>query len=208
MLFEIMEKNKSLLQGTGSYLLPRLDKIIDLLHTVETSAADDFFNAVRHVEFAKGDFFVREGTVCRNLLLLEKGSARQFINKNGVEPIICFSFPGEFIVSYKSFEFNKPANVNIQFVTDASGYSMSWANLTNLKLTYPSLGTIEKLALECRTYWLEERMCNIMFTPSRERYHYLLCYRPMLFQHFSLTNIASYLGISPETLSRIRSKTL
>lgn len=72
MLFEIMERNKGLLQGTGSYLLPRLDKIIDLLRTVENSAGTDFFNSIRHVEFTKGDFLVREGAVCRNLLLLEK----------------------------------------------------------------------------------------------------------------------------------------
>jgi CRP-like cAMP-binding protein len=206
MLFEIMEKNTSLLQGTGSYLLPRLYRIIDLLRKIENSTSDDFFYAIRHVEFAKGDFFVREGTVCRNLMLLEKGSARQFINKNGEEPIICFSFPGEFIVSYKSFEFNKPANVNIQFVTNASGYSISWSNLANLKLTYPLLNEIEKLTLECRTYWLEERIYRIMYSPARERYHHLLSFRPILLQYVSLSHIASYLGITLETLSRIRGK--
>ena len=206
MLSEIMERNKSLLQGTGSYLLPRLDKMIDLMRTVENTANDDFFNSFRYVKFSKGDFFVKEGAVCRNLLLLEQGNVRQYMNKNGAEPIACFSFPGEYIVSYKSFEFNKPANVNIQFVTDASGYSISWANLAKLKLTYQILSEIERLALDCTIYSLEERMYQFMFTPARERYRYLLYYRPTLLHHISLTNIAFYLGITLETLSRIRSK--
>jgi len=206
MIAEIIEKNKNLLRSTGSYMMPRLDKIIDLLRTVENYACNDFFNSIERVSFVKGDYLLREGVPCKQIWILETGIARQFMNKNGAEPIATFFFPGEFIASYKSFAINTPSKVNIQFETDAKGYSLTWTKLEILKLTYPVLTEIEKLAFECRSYWFSDRFYHMIFSPARERYQNLQCCPQVLLQQISLTHIASYLGISLETLSRIRSE--
>ena len=206
MIVKIIEKNKDLLRSTGSYMMPRLDRIIELLRTVENYASNDFFNSIERVAFVKGDFFLREGAPCRHILILETGIARQFMNKNGAEPIATFFFPGEFIASYKSFAINTPSKINIQFETDATGYSLSWTTLEKLKLAYPILTEIEKLAFECRSYWLSERFYHMIFSPARERYQNLQCCPLALQQQISLTHIADYLGITLETLSRIRSE--
>jgi len=206
MIAEIIEKNKNLLRSTGSYMMPRLDKIIDLLRTVENYASDDFFNSIERVAFVKGDYLLREGAPCKQIWILETGIARQFINKNGAEPIATFFFPGEFIASYKSYAINTPSKVNIQLENDAKGYSLTWTKFEKLKLTYPILTEIEKLAFECRSYWFSDRFYHMIFSPARERYQNPQCCPMALQQQISLTHISDYLGISLETLSRIRSE--
>jgi len=206
MIAKIIEKNRDLLQSTGSYMMPRLDKIIDLLRTVENYASDDFFNSIERVAFVKGDYLLREGAPCKQIWILETGIARQFINKNGAEPIATFFFPGEFIASYKSYAINTPSKVNIQLENDAKGYSLTWTKFEKLKLTYPILTEIEKLAFECRSYWFSDRFYHMIFSPARERYQNPQCCPMALQQQISLTHIADYLGISLETLSRIRSE--
>lgn len=78
-------------------MMPGIDQIIDLLHVVENSAVEELFSVIQPIEFAKGDYLLRKGTPCRYISILETGIARQFINKNGSEPIARFFFPGEFI---------------------------------------------------------------------------------------------------------------
>ena len=78
-------------------MMPRLDKLIDLLRSVENYASNDFFNSIERNAFVKGDYLLREGTPCKQIWILETGTARQFMNKNGAEPNATFFFPGEFI---------------------------------------------------------------------------------------------------------------
>lgn len=206
MFAELMEQNKPQLQSLGSYLVPRLDKMIGLLRKFESTAGPDFREAIQHMKFAKGDLLLKEGTVCRYVWLLETGMARQYKIKNGEEPIACFFVPGEFIVSNNGFALDVPSKVNIQFVTDATVYVISRMRLEQFKSTYPILNEIEKLGFECRSCWLEEHIYHAMFSKAPEKYHQLLRSRPALLKNISLTHLAAYLGISLETLSRIRSR--
>jgi hypothetical protein len=206
MLAEIIERNKSLLKGWDSYLLPQLDRIIDLIYKIENSAANDLSDSILRVEFLKGDYFLREGVSCNKLLLLETGIARQFKNKNGDEPIACFFIAGEFVSTYKNFQINTPSEVNIQFISNASGFLLNFKLLEKLKCNYPIFIEIEALVLGCRTQWLLDRLYDTLFCSARERYCNLLSSQPLLQKQISLTHMANYLGVSLETLSRIRAK--
>jgi len=126
MIAELIEMNKNMLRSTGSYMLPGINLIIVLLRTVENDAGDALFSALRPVHYSKGDYLIREGEPSRDITLLETGIARQFKNKNGSEPSVCFFLPGEFIASYRRWGINTTSEVNIQFETNATGYSMSW----------------------------------------------------------------------------------
>ncbi len=203
MIAEIIEKNKNMLHSTGSYLVPGIDQIIDLMRTVENDAGETIFSALHPVQYSKGDYLLREGAPCWEITLLETGIARQFVNKKGYEPIACFFFPGEFITN-RRFRINTMSKVNIQFETNATGYSMSWANLEKLKRAYPMLAEIEKLAFEFKAYWLSDRFYQMAFSTARERYKNLLLWPQILLQQLSITHTANYLNISIETLSRIR----
>lgn len=206
MFAEIMEQNKTDLQSIGSYLVPRLDKMIDLLRKVESTAGPDFHQSIQHLKFAKGDLLVKEGTVCRYIWMLERGIARQYINKNGAEPIACFFVPGEFMVSNNGFAMDAISKENIQFITDASVYAISRIHIEQLKFNYPIINEIEKLGFECRSCWHQEHTYRFMYSNAREKYRYFVRSQTILLQYISITDLASHLGISLETLSRIRSR--
>jgi len=206
MIAEIIEKNKNVLRSTGSFMMPGIDQIIGLMRAVENAAAQELSGVIHPIQFAKGDYLLREGAPCKNISILETGIARQFISKKGSEPSASFFFPGEFISSYRRLEINATSKVNIQFETKASGYSIGWKNLEKLKPVHPMLAEIEELAFELRSYWLFDRFYQLAFSTARERYINILSWPHALRQQISVTHIADYLGISLETLSRIRSE--
>jgi len=204
MIAEIIEKNKNQLRSTGSFMMPGIDLIIDLMRIVEIDAGEALFSTLRPLQYSKGDYLIREGELCKDISLLETGIARQFINKKGSEPSTGFILPGEFIATYRILGINTRSKENIQFETRASGYSMSWANLERLKLVYPMLAEVEKLSFGFRTYWFSERFYQMTFSTAREKYLNLQCWPQAVLQQIPITHIAHYLGVSLETLSRLR----
>jgi len=206
MLAEILEHNRSLLASTESYLKPQLDKIICLAHTLEKHAGDDYADAFNSKVLHKGDYLLQEGTVCRHIWFLEKGIARVFDRKDGVEVTRYFFFPGEIIDDYCSSALQVPSEVNIEVIQDSVVYAISRNALRELTARYPIISELKKLILECHTIWLEKRVYDIQHCNATEHYRHMLQHQIPIIRNVPVTYIASYLGISLETLSRIRSK--
>ena len=205
MLAELLENNKGILQKTNSYLLPRLNNIIGLVTRLEQSAGPDYAAIFERTEFPKGYYLLRAGTVCRHYWFLEKGVARVFGCINGVEVNRYFFFPSEIIDSHGSSSLHLPSEASIQLLEDAVVYSFRKSCLEELKLTYPLISEIENILLNCYTKWIDERICRIQSLSAQQHFQYVLEKQPYLIQHISTIHLSSYLGISRETLSRIRS---
>ncbi len=203
MFTEIMERNKSQLAKSGSYLSPQIDKMIGLMRRLECTAGDDFYKSIHYKKFAKGDFLLKEGEPCKQIWFLESGIARKFMNRNGAELIGSFYFPGEFIVSNIVSDMNSPSKLNIQFESTATVYSLHLNCLERLKITYPVLNEIEKLGYACRAGWVDEHTYFLHFRAD-QRYNIILMYQSVLLHCIPLKHIASYLRMTPERLSRIR----
>jgi CRP-like cAMP-binding protein len=206
MLSDILENSKLRPECANNYMMPHLDRIITLFRKLEKEAGNDYFYAFKRKELPKGEYLLREGMVSQYLWFLEQGIARLFTHQEGVEVIGDFFFSCEFVDSYKSSAIKIPSAVNIQLISNSIVYSASWDQLEKLKLKYPVLAEIEKLIVACNISWLEEWLYNARFFTAQERYIYLLNRQPHLIQKIPLTYVASYLGISLETLSRIRAK--
>lgn len=206
MLSEILEHNKSLLESTESYMLPYLDRIICLVHKLEKNAGDDYFDAFKRKVLPKGTYLLQEGTVCRYIWFLETGIARVFDRKDGVEITRYFFFPGELIDAYCSSALQVPSEVSIEIVRDSVVYAISRNKLRKLAAVYPVIFEIEKLVVECHTIWLEKRVYDIQHFNAMEHYRHLLFHQAPVIRCVPVTYVASYLGVSLETLSRIRSK--
>jgi len=202
MFSELLKNNRNILQKTNSYLLPHLDKIIDKIAQVERSAGDDYTNAFQCQQLPKGAYLVKEGTVCRHLWFLEKGMARIYVCKKGLERNQYFFFPSEMIDSFCSSAFQMPSRLSIQLLEDSIVYSIPKSRLEELKKTYPLISDIEILMRDCHHNWMEERMHNLLFFNAREHYQYLLATQPYLIQHVSRYHLASFISISRETLCR------
>jgi len=205
MFAEIMERNKGILAKSDSYLCPQIDKMIDLLRRLESTASYDFYSSIQQQQFAKGDLLLSEGDACKHLWFLESGVMRQYLNINGKEQIGSFFFPGEFIVSNKTNTINIPSKVNIEFGSKSAIFILHLSCLERLKVTNPLLNEIEKLGFMCRSNWLEAHNYFLHSTPV-ERYKSILNNHPGLLHQIPLKHLSSFMHITPENLSRIRTK--
>lgn len=158
------------------------------------------------ISISKNEFLLTQGQVCRHLYFLEKGALRGFYNLDGKEITHWFSFENDFVTSFHSFITHKAAVENIQLLEGSILWAISKETLTNLLNQYHEIERLMRIAYEKYYIRLEERFVNAQFKTASERYENLLLQTPHIIERVPLGYIASYLGISQETLSRIRSK--
>ena len=147
-----------------------------------------------------------EGKTCRHLYFLEKGSLRGFYNLDGKDITYWFAFENDFVTSFHSFITQKPAVENIQVMEATTLWAISKDKLNTLLNQHHAIERLVRIVYEKYYLRLEERYVNAQFKTASERYQELLQQAPHIIERVPLGHIASYLGISQETLSRVRSK--
>lgn len=140
------------------------------------------------------------------MYFLEKGCVRGYYNLDGKEVTYWFGFEHSFVTSFYSFISRKPAFENIQLIEDCTVLAISYDDLQKLYDKYPEIERLVRIINENYYVRLEERFVAAQFKTAKERYAGLLDFSPHILQRMPLGYIASYLGISQETLSRIRGK--
>lgn len=158
------------------------------------------------VEAGRNDLLIEEGQICRRLYFIERGCVRGFYNIDGKDVSQWFGFENDFVTSVRSFVTRSASREYIQVVEDAVLWSVSRDQLDALLQRFPELEKLVRLIYEQYYIRLEERYTNAHFKSAGERYDDLLRHTPHILQRMPLGYIASYLGISAETLSRIRNK--
>jgi len=162
--------------------------------------------ALEKVDLQKGEFLTTEGTVCHSLYFLEKGCLRGFYNLDGKEATYWFAFENNFVTSFFSFITCKPGVENIQTMEDCTLWGITHARLQELYNKHADMQRLSRIVLERYYVMLQERFVNNHFKEARERYEHLFNSAPQILQRAPLGYVASYLGITQETLSRIRNK--
>ena len=112
----------------------------------------------------------------------------------------------QLITDVASFYLQKPAKWNIQALTPTQVYTLSHQNFQQLKEIIPKWDAYEKLLLIRLMSALENRVYTLLSMTAEERYQYLFSTDPQMFRELPLQYLASMLGMTPETFSRIRRK--
>jgi CRP/FNR family transcriptional regulator, anaerobic regulatory protein len=155
----------------------------------------------------KGDFFLKEGRYATQLGFLQAGILREYlVHDAGREVTKWISTKGYFAVDIASFLFNQPARWNLQALTDCELLVISRANYANIGKLVPTWQELEKLFLARCFTMLEQRIVMHLSLSSEERYDALFAQNPAIFNQVPLQYLASMLGMTPETFSRIRKK--
>jgi len=173
------------------------------LSNVAQNALHDCFEKIT---LSKNEFLLSQGNICRHLYFLEKGALRGFYNLDGKEITHWFAFENDFVTSFHSFITKEAAVENIQLLEGSILWAISKETLAALFEQYHEIETLVRIAYEKYYIRLEERFVNAQFKTASERYENLITQTPHIIERVPLGFIASYLGISQETLSRIRSK--
>lgn len=156
--------------------------------------------------FQKGDFLLKNGQPCQNIIFVNKGIIRYFYLVDGEERIGNFFFDNDFASDYKSFLTQSPALLNIDALTEVE---VVLINYQDLQTIYEKSKTFERLGRKITEgiyIALIQRTESLLFESAEERYINLLKKMPELHNIVPQYMIASYLNIKPETLSRIRKK--
>ncbi|MFT2009999.1 Crp/Fnr family transcriptional regulator [Pontibacter sp. 13R65] len=179
---------------------------ISQYYPVSIGAWEALSKVLTKVEISKNSFLIQEGTVCNNLYFLEKGCLRGYYILDGKEITYWFGFENNFVTSFYSFISRKPGVENIQILEDSTLWGIRSDALNQLFDSHRDLERLVRIINEQYYIRLEERLMAMQFKTARERYEQLVENSPHILKRISLGQIASYLGISQETLSRIRTQ--
>lgn len=171
----------------------------------EIALIEAMFNET-HIK--KGDYFLQSGSVCNKLSFVQTGLMRIFVTIDDKEVTQWISTKGYFVVDLASLVFSTPARWTIQALTDATLYTISRDNYNKIGEVVPKWHELEKLFLAKCFITLEDRIFTHLSMSAEERYQHFFEHNKELFNQVPLQYIASMLGMTPETFSRVRKKML
>ncbi|MFT7900492.1 Crp/Fnr family transcriptional regulator [Tenacibaculum ascidiaceicola] len=154
--------------------------------------------------YKKGDIVVREGQFSKKVFFIVQGCSRAYYLKDGKDISDWFTFENQFMASIVSFFSNEPSPHYVEFVEDSTVLEFSKDTVDKLSQKHHDFERLISKIVTETMLGLCERLYTIQFNKAEERYKHLLSIYPFITNRIPLTHIASYLGITLETLSRIR----
>lgn len=186
--------------------MQNLIRHINQFAEINDDALNAFTSKIISFKVRKNELLLKADNVCNYLYFLQSGSLISFYYKSGKKITIGFTFPNDFVTSLYSFVSRKPSYENIEAMEDSSILAISYQDLQDLFNTHPILEKVYRVILEHYYIKMEEKIIFDKFKTAKERYLNLMENRPEIIQKAGVGEIASFLSISIETLSRIRSK--
>ena len=177
-----------------------------LIHLTE-SETELFLSLFHEIQLRKNDYFAREGEYSSKLGFLSEGVMRAFFrNNSGNEYNKTFFTPSNFVAAYSSITTKQKNLINIQCLTDCSILVADFDKITSLYKDFPKIESLARILAENKFAVKEKREIELVTLEAKERYEIFRKEHPHLENQISQYHIASYLGISPTQLSRIRAK--
>jgi CRP-like cAMP-binding protein len=157
--------------------------------------------------FLKRQFALQHGDVCQYFDFVVRGCLRLYkVDHDGVYHILQFATENYWILDLTSFHKKTPALLDIDALEDTVVLRIAYDELIDLYLKAPKFNRIFRVLLENHFMLQQQRMLQLFSSTAEERYQLFLKTYPHLFNRLSQVQIAAYLGVTPEFLSRIRSR--
>jgi len=183
-------------------------KLIQFLHSsnhMSLATATEVADIFSFKEIERNNYLLKEGKVSDEYFFLEKGFIRAFAYDTDANDISTNFYGERQVVFEVSSFFNRtPSKENIQAITDCTGWSITYEQLNNLFHSLPEFRDFGRSILVKGFSSLKVRMLSMITETAEQRYDTLLKTNPEIFQHAALKHIATYLGITDTSLSRIR----
>ena len=161
-----------------------------------------------HRKYAKGEMILTEGEICSDIIYIDKGLAREFYTKNNKEVTEYMAVEGSIMMSIESLFKEQPSHIQIEAIEPCVIYAIPKKRLEEVALHNVNIQILYRKILEESLILSQVHADLVRFESAENRYRRLCKLSPQLALRAPLVYIASYLQMTPETLSRVRSTTL
>lgn len=178
-----------------------------LSSTGELSAGEINFSAqfFKPVRLKKGDFFIHENEICRYIGFIANGAVKAYnTDEEGKENITCFKFENEFVTSFQEFVTQEKSGRSIRAIEDSIIYRISYPDYQYLLAQVTAWNGVIKSVMEQEYIQKERYLLNYNNRAAVDKYRHVLSSEPMLVQRITTQDLASYLGITPRSLTRAK----
>lgn len=186
---------------TNSSILPQIFKEQDY----SASELSRILSSFQPVTYAKNDFLLKEGKTENHYWFIETGFARSYVvDTDGADITTSFYSAGDIVIDWSSFFLRNPTRENIQALTDCVCCQLDFETFQQL---FHSIGPFReqgRTRLVGSYFALKKHSVSMIADSAKDRYLQLLREKPHIVQNVSLKHIATYLGITDTSLSRIR----
>lgn len=179
-------------------------KFLGSIHPLSEECQNYLRKVVQKRSYEKKEFILRPDEVCKNLYFIKKGLLRCFYLLNGKEVTDWFFWENDTVVSVKSWYSQTPGDDFIQAVEPCELYFICNADLEHIYNRYIEFNYIGRVLTTKYLLIWHELARNIRFLGADEKYRFLLEERPELLQRVPLRDLATWLDMTPETISRRR----
>lgn len=158
--------------------------------------------------YAKGTILIKEGQYSNQVFFVLEGIIRQFHNNDGSDKTTEFFTSEQWVLSANNLAPHLPSACSLECSTDCVLVVGNSLKGEALYTRYPNLGYVSRKLMEATLIEQQQKIATFLSGDPSDKYRYLLHHKPELFQAVPLYQIASYIGVTPESLSRIRKRIL
>ena len=181
-------------------------EIIGSVYAMPEASLAALAGRTQEVRFPRGTRILREGRVERGVFFVKKGIVRAFVEEDGREVTFWLGAEGATVVSLRSYVRGEPGYETVECVEDCTLYALGREELEGLFREDVHIANWGRKFAEMEFLRAEEKFIPLLFTTAGERYEALLREQPELLRRVPLECLASYLGVTAQSLSRIRAR--
>lgn len=165
-----------------------------------------FMQKLKPLRLKKHSFYLKPGQVCHSMVIVHQGALRYFLRNEKADQTLGFAFEGEWLGDYESFLLKAPTQCHIEALEDTELFLLSYTDMQELYDKSQRFERFGRLIAERLFIETAKSKSKLLTQNAEDRYLELLTNQPHIFERLPLALIASYLGIQPQSLSRIRAR--
>tara|TARA_R110000868_G_scaffold111773_2_gene301549 strand:- start:1008 stop:1571 length:564 start_codon:yes stop_codon:yes gene_type:complete len=179
-------------------------KYCNKLSELSVESTDEILKDLKTINFQKGDYLLKEGQICKHLFFVEKGLVKIYFVKEDKEFIMRFIEEGKMFSVFESFLTQIPSNYSVVALEQTTVSLINYNQMEVLCEKHHCVETFYRKLISLATINMTRRISEILEKDLPRSYNHFLIENKQIIQRISLGDMAKYLGITQQSLSRIR----